>query len=72
MERLPLLQKSAYYRDTRYGYARGSEPVIYVKNIRHYTSILSWRDINDNQPPPPVDTSKLLPDILQTTVLSAL
>ena len=69
---LPLLQKSKYYRDTRHGYARGSEPVTYVKNIRHYYGILAWRDINENQPLPPIETDQYVPEILKASSLSAL
>ena len=71
-ERLPLLQKSKYYRDTRHGYARGSEPVTYVKNIRHYYGVLAWRDINKNQPLPPIATDQYVPEILKASGLSAL
>lgn len=39
---LPLLQKKQWYTQTRYGYARGSEPVHYVQNIRRYHDILQW------------------------------
>jgi membrane-bound lytic murein transglycosylase F len=39
---LPLLQKKKYYKQTRYGYARGNEPVIYVQNIRRYYDVLNW------------------------------
>ena len=39
---LPLLNKSKWYKKTRYGYARGHEPVRYVDNIRSYYDILSW------------------------------
>jgi membrane-bound lytic murein transglycosylase F len=39
---LPLLQKKKYYKQTRYGYARGNEPVIYVQNIRRYYDVLTW------------------------------
>ena len=70
--RLPLLQKSQYYRSTRHGYARGSEPVTYVKNIRHYYGILAWRDINKNQPLPPIETEQYVPAMLKATDLSAL
>src|SRR5690606_3661040 len=35
-ERLPLLSQKKWYRQTKYGYARGHEPVIYVENIRSY------------------------------------
>ena len=44
-ERLPLLQKKAYYKYTRYGYARGQEPVTYVQNIRHFYNLLTWSTI---------------------------
>lgn len=70
--RLPLLQRSKYYRQTRHGYARGSEPVTYVKNIRHYYNILAWQDISKNSPPVPVSVDELLPEILQRSRLSAL
>ncbi len=40
-EVLPLLAKKKYYTRLRYGYARGSEPVEYVKRIRHYRDILN-------------------------------
>jgi membrane-bound lytic murein transglycosylase F len=39
-ERLPLLAKPAWYRKTRHGYARGYEPVQYVRRIRTYFDIL--------------------------------
>jgi membrane-bound lytic murein transglycosylase F len=41
-ERLPLLSKKKYYKNTRHGYARGWEPVRYVENIRNYHNILVW------------------------------
>lgn len=37
---LPLLSDKRYYQDLRYGYARGYEPVRYVRNIREYQHIL--------------------------------
>jgi len=37
---LPLLSQKKYYRDLRYGYARGSEPVRYVQRIRNYHDML--------------------------------
>jgi membrane-bound lytic murein transglycosylase F len=70
--RLPLLQRSKYYRNTRHGYARGSEPVTYVQNIRHYYNILAWQDISKNSPPVPVSVDELVPEILKTSRLSAL
>lgn len=46
---LPLLAKKQWYKDTRYGYARGWEPVGYVENIRSYYDILKWIDDSNNQ-----------------------
>jgi membrane-bound lytic murein transglycosylase F len=42
--RLPLLQQKKYYKNTKYGYARGEEPIHYVDNIRRYYDTLSWLD----------------------------
>jgi membrane-bound lytic murein transglycosylase F len=41
-EFLPLLSHPRYYNQTRYGYARGQEPVQYVSNIRKYMELLRW------------------------------
>jgi len=38
---LPLLSQKKYYKKLKYGYARGNEPVRYVKRIRDYHDILS-------------------------------
>lgn len=43
-ERLPLLKQKKYYKQTKYGYARGDEPVQYVTNIRRYYDVLVWLD----------------------------
>ena len=37
---LPLLARKKWYKKTKYGYARGWEPVIYVENIRKYYDYL--------------------------------
>ncbi len=37
---LPLLSREEYYTTTRYGYARGHEPVRYVAKIRQYRALL--------------------------------
>lgn len=37
---LPLLAQEPYYETLRYGYARGGEPVRYVKRIRAYHALL--------------------------------
>lgn len=39
---LPLLARSKWHRQTKHGYARGGEPVQYVRNIRSYYEILVW------------------------------
>jgi membrane-bound lytic murein transglycosylase F len=39
-EVLPLLSQKKYYKDLRYGYARGNEPVRYVTRIRNYNELL--------------------------------
>ncbi|PRY66824.1 membrane-bound lytic murein transglycosylase F [Vreelandella songnenensis] len=41
-ESLPLLQHQAWHSQTRHGYARGGEPVIYVRNIRRYYEMLEY------------------------------
>ncbi|MFT7234506.1 MAG: membrane-bound lytic murein transglycosylase F [Methylophagaceae bacterium] len=42
---LPLLSQKKYYKNLKYGYARGAEPVSYVQNIREYEHIL-LREMN--------------------------
>lgn len=39
---LPRLSQKHWYSQTRYGFARGGEPVHFVNNIRRYYDILSW------------------------------
>lgn len=39
---LPLLSKHKWHSKTKHGYARGTEPVRYVENIRSYYDILRW------------------------------
>jgi membrane-bound lytic murein transglycosylase F len=41
---LPKLSKQAWYRQTKYGEARGGESVIYVENIRNYYDLLIWQN----------------------------
>jgi membrane-bound lytic murein transglycosylase F len=43
-ERLPLLMQEKWYKQTRYGYARGMEAQRYVRNIRNYFDILVWME----------------------------
>lgn len=42
---LPLLEEEAFYKDTIYGYCRGTEPVDYVRQIMIYYDILKRDDI---------------------------
>lgn len=44
-ETLPLLRNRQYYKNTRYGYARGTEPVRYVERILTYYDILKQKSI---------------------------
>ena len=46
---LPLLSQKKWYSQTRHGYARGAEPVRYVRNVRTYYDILAW--ITDQDEP---------------------
>lgn len=48
-EMLPLLAKKQYYSELPYGYARGWEPVAYVRNVRTYYDILSWLTLDEQQ-----------------------
>ncbi|WP_136069202.1 membrane-bound lytic murein transglycosylase MltF [Modicisalibacter radicis] len=48
-EALPLLQKRDWYSRVRHGYARGGEPVIYVRNIRRYYEILNYLERSQQQ-----------------------
>lgn len=48
-EALPLLQNREWYQKVRYGYARGGEPVIYVRNIRRYYEILNYVYLSQQQ-----------------------
>lgn len=51
---LPLLAKRKWYKKTRYGYARGWEPIQYVENIRSYYDILKWVDESNKEAVPVV------------------
>jgi membrane-bound lytic murein transglycosylase F len=55
-ENLPLLARKKWYKTTKYGYARGWEPVKYVENIRtYYDYLVSFdnRSRRDTKPPKP-------------------
>jgi membrane-bound lytic murein transglycosylase F len=63
-ESLPLLAKRKWYKQTRYGYARGWEPVRYVENIRSYYDILKWVDEGDFEATPVPDEFLKIPNSL--------
>ncbi len=46
--RLPQLRQKKYYRQTKFGFARGDEALQYVENIRRYYDTLVW--VDDSQP----------------------
>ncbi|NRB54478.1 MAG: membrane-bound lytic murein transglycosylase MltF [Salinicola sp.] len=48
-EALPLLQEREWYSRVRHGYARGGEPVIYVRNVRRYYEILKYVNRSQQQ-----------------------
>ncbi|AKS42239.1 membrane-bound lytic murein transglycosylase MltF [Wenzhouxiangella marina] len=43
-DHLPLLTQERWYSQTRFGYARGYEPVDFVENIRTFYDILLWME----------------------------
>lgn len=67
-ETLPLLQKSQYYEHSKYGYARGREPVRYVQNIRYYFNLLTWTEVAKQRTPPPKATEQYLPELFDATL----
>lgn len=54
-DNLPLLAQHSWYSNTRHGYARGWEPVMYVENIRNYYDILVWLTEDDDSKPEEID-----------------
>lgn len=59
---LPKLTQPRWHRKTRYGYARGYEPVQYVRNIRSYYDILVWLTAQEEMPDPEM-VPEPLPDV---------
>jgi len=63
-ERLPLLSRKKWYQQTRHGYARGHEPVRFVRNIRRYYHVIVWlneqrKSVRQRQLPPQIDSPVL-------------
>ncbi len=64
---LPLLSQKKWYTRTKHGYARGSEPVRYVENVRSYYDLLVWlteedsigRKVMELQPSSPANNNAL-------------
>ncbi len=50
-ESLPLLTQERWYRETRFGYTRGWEPVRFVENIRRYYEVMAWITADSHDPP---------------------
>jgi len=68
-ENLPLLRKKAWYQKTRYGYARGHEPVVYVRNIRNYYDLmLRITEEESRSPIPPPQTQETPISILPQAI----
>jgi membrane-bound lytic murein transglycosylase F len=63
-ENLPLLAKQQWFSQTRYGYARGAEPVRYVGNIRRYYDIMLHHDEVNQTSTPPAEVNQTLPAAL--------
>ncbi|MCW8328064.1 membrane-bound lytic murein transglycosylase MltF [Photobacterium sp. SDRW27] len=87
-QRLPLLRERKYYKQTRYGYARGDEALNYVENIRrYYQSIIGYEQAHNQHPqqqdiavidglhtitPPPVTADAPLPSAENETASNAI
>jgi len=57
---LPLLTKKKWYTKTRYGYARGYEPVLYVANIRRFYDLLvRYENQQTNKASTPLSQNKI-------------
>ena len=48
-QQLPKLSNKQYYLTLKYGFARGSEPVIYVDNIQYYRRYLELHDLSQQR-----------------------
>jgi len=61
-ERLPLLSKKKWYKNTKFGFARGYEAKIFVRNIRRYYNTL----VQLTQPQSPLEPELKLVDAIPT------
>ena len=70
-EFLPLLSQAKWYRTLKHGFARGQEPVVYVRNIqryRHQLELESRLEAIQLQPLDPAAASSRLPISLPDTL----
>ena len=62
---LPLLARKKWYKKTKFGYARGWEPVKYVTNIRRYYDLLDYqlkeKNIDETEEP---DALSIMPSVM--------
>jgi len=65
--RLPLLQQKKYYKKTKYGYARGKEPVHYVENIRRYYDTLTWLDTKSKEASEKTENNDIEGNVIENT-----
>ena len=56
---LPKLSERTWHTQTRHGYARGREPVIYVDRIRRYYDLVIRHNQKTDEPPPDTETDEL-------------
>jgi membrane-bound lytic murein transglycosylase F len=56
---LPLLMRERWFKKTRHGYARGSEAVGFVGNVRNYYDMLNWLTQGAPEQPPRPASSPL-------------
>ena len=61
-ERLPLLSKRKWYKNTRFGFARGYEAKLFVRNIRRYYNTM----VQLTQPQPASEPDLKLVDMVPT------
>ncbi len=61
---LPLLARKKWYKKTKFGYARGWEPVKYVTNIRRYYDLLDYQLNKNKTEPEEHDAFSILPPVL--------
>ncbi len=62
-DNLPLLARKKWYKQTKYGYARGWEPVKYVGNIRQYYDYLVGLETKELRALPPSRPSRDVPPL---------